>query len=226
MNLQNGKLIPVVLEIGQKRTFASALDWSGWARSGRAEKEALETLLAYRDRYQLAITSSGLTLPVIKTVAEFNVVERLQGDASTDFGAPGIPPSTDAAPADEIAIGRLLNILKACWQYWDSVSRLAAGRSLRTGPRGGGRTLEKIIAHVIEAHYSYLIRIYWREPHSLNNDITALTRADTQALSFAVSPAMPQNGPRGGALWSARYFVRRAAWHILDHAWEIEDRLE
>jgi hypothetical protein len=23
-----------------------------------------------------------------------------------------------------------------------------------------------------------------------------------------------------------RYFVRRAAWHILDHAWEIEDRID
>ena len=21
-----------------------------------------------------------------------------------------------------------------------------------------------------------------------------------------------------------RYFVRRAAWHVLDHAWELEDR--
>jgi hypothetical protein len=25
-------------------------------------------------------------------------------------------------------------------------------------------------------------------------------------------------------LWPPRYFMRRAAWHILDHAWEIEDR--
>ncbi|CAN5828742.1 hypothetical protein BH20CHL8_BH20CHL8_11020 [soil metagenome] len=24
--------------------------------------------------------------------------------------------------------------------------------------------------------------------------------------------------------WTPRYFVRRAAWHVLDHAWEIEDR--
>ena len=25
-------------------------------------------------------------------------------------------------------------------------------------------------------------------------------------------------------LWTPRYFVRRSAWHALDHAWEIEDR--
>jgi len=27
------------------------------------------------------------------------------------------------------------------------------------------------------------------------------------------------------ACWPARYYVRRAAWHVLDHAWEIVDRL-
>jgi len=26
--------------------------------------------------------------------------------------------------------------------------------------------------------------------------------------------------------WSARYFLRRATWHVLDHVWEIEDRSE
>ena len=24
--------------------------------------------------------------------------------------------------------------------------------------------------------------------------------------------------------WPARYAARRIAWHVLDHAWEIEDR--
>jgi len=24
--------------------------------------------------------------------------------------------------------------------------------------------------------------------------------------------------------WPARYAVRRLAWHVMDHAWEIEDR--
>jgi hypothetical protein len=32
-------------------------------------------------------------------------------------------------------------------------------------------------------------------------------------------------GPRGGARWAPRYFVRRVAWHMLDHAREIEDRV-
>ena len=24
--------------------------------------------------------------------------------------------------------------------------------------------------------------------------------------------------------WPVRYAIRRAAWHVLDHAWELEDR--
>lgn len=36
----------------------------------------------------------------------------------------------------------------------------------------------------------------------------------------------PRQRPRGGAVWLPRTFVRRVAWHALDHTWEIEDRIE
>ena len=45
-----------------------------------------------------------------------------------------------------------------------------------------------------------------------------------EALAASVRGEVPETGPRGGKRWSARYFVRREAWHVLDHAWEIEDR--
>ncbi len=31
-------------------------------------------------------------------------------------------------------------------------------------------------------------------------------------------------GGEGELKWPARYFIRRATWHAVDHAWEIEDR--
>jgi hypothetical protein len=46
-----------------------------------------------------------------------------------------------------------------------------------------------------------------------------------QALDSATREPLPEKGPRGGIIWPARYFVRRTAWHVLDHAWEIEDRI-
>jgi hypothetical protein len=45
------------------------------------------------------------------------------------------------------------------------------------------------------------------------------------ALASAARGEVPTQGPRGGTRWTPRYFVRRMAWHVLDHAWEIEDRI-
>jgi hypothetical protein len=37
----------------------------------------------------------------------------------------------------------------------------------------------------------------------------------------------PSDGsPIAGRRWPPRYAARRIAWHVLDHAWEIEDRSE
>ena len=32
--------------------------------------------------------------------------------------------------------------------------------------------------------------------------------------------------PLPGGTWPLRYAARRFAWHVLDHAWEIEDRTD
>jgi hypothetical protein len=36
----SGNTIPVYLEVGKKRVFAGALDWPGWCRGGRDERNA------------------------------------------------------------------------------------------------------------------------------------------------------------------------------------------
>jgi hypothetical protein len=221
---------PVALEIGKKRIFASALDWPGWARSGRGEPEALNALLAYGSRYQHAIHNAQVSFYAPADPSVFTVKERLTGNSTTDFGAPGIAPSVDSSPMDPAALERLQKILHACWEYFGEVVESAGGKNLRKGPRGGGRSLTQIVEHVIDSHLVYLTLIYYRETYEKRNDLSAalkaLVHADEQALVFAVSVRMPETGPRGGILWKPRYFIRRAAWHILDHAWEIEDRLE
>ncbi|MFX0012447.1 MAG: DinB family protein, partial [Candidatus Hermodarchaeota archaeon] len=208
----------------------SALDWPGWARSGRDELEALNTFLEYGPRYQRAIYSSQLNFkPPVDSVS-FEVTERLTGNATTDFGAPGIAPSVDSSPMDTATLERFKGILNACWEVFAKTVGSANGKQLRKGPRGGGRSVSQIADHVIESHYNYLRMIYWREPQEKTSDVSSmievLKHADEQALAFAVSGEMPETGSRGGKLWKPRYFVRRAAWHILDHAWEIEDKLE
>jgi hypothetical protein len=121
-------------------------------------------------------------------------------------------------------------ILAACWDAFVQAADSASGKSLRKGPRGGGRSVEQIAGHVTGSHANGLRSIYYRQPLPKADDffelMKAIKQADASALTFATSDQMPETGPRGGALRSPRYFVRRAAWHILDHAWEIEDRIE
>src|SRR5271165_5552790 len=94
---RRGPTTAVYLEIGAKRVFACALDWPGWARSGRNELDACETLASYADRYAVAAARAGVAFPGPGGTS-FEVVERLSGDATTDFGAPGMVPTHDADP--------------------------------------------------------------------------------------------------------------------------------
>ncbi len=43
-------MIEIYLEIGEKRTFAGALDWPGWSRSGKDEVSAMQALIDYGAR--------------------------------------------------------------------------------------------------------------------------------------------------------------------------------
>jgi hypothetical protein len=146
------------------------------------------------------------------------IVERLEGNATTDFGAPGIAPRSDDRPIDEEETLRLAAIMEACWAALDRAAAAADGLVLRTGPRGGGRELAAIVEHVADAEVAYLSKLGARPSAG---DARARLLA---VLSSRARGEPPERTPRSGVLWTPRYFMRRAAWHVLDHAWEIEDR--
>lgn len=224
--------IDVYLEIGAKRTFAGALDWPGWCRRGRDEESALQALADYGSRYAAALRRAGVDFRPPDDPAVFTVVERLEGDATTDFGAPGAFPSADAREnaVGDAELARFADILRGCWAAFDAAAEAAEGVELRKGPRGGGRDLDKMIAHVLGADAAYLRTLGWKYEVDDAADVAerlSVTRAAMlDGLGAAARGELPTEGPRGGVRWSARYFVRHAAWHTLDHAWEIEDRIE
>ncbi len=221
--------IDVYLEVGQKRTFAGALDWPGWCRSGRDEASALQALLEYGPRYQRILKTAKLGFQAPTDVATFVVREQLKGNATTDFGAPGIAPSGDAEPVNSVELQGLEKILNACCQTLDDTLALAAGKALRTGPRGGGRQLEGVLQHVLDSNTGYLTQVGWKFQRDttdiLSHQLELNRQAILNALTASARGEIPAKGPRGGIRWTARYFVRRIAWHILDHVWEIEDRV-
>ena len=220
----------IYLEVGSKRVFAGALEWPGWSRSGRDEASALQALIDYGPRYGAAIGSARLSFHPARDISDLVVVERLKGDATTDFGAPGRIPARDAGPVNEAELRRLQSLLRASWRLFDLALRHAKGKSLRAGPRGGGRDRQKIMAHVLMADQGYLSKLGWKahltESAAAEAQLAECREEILKGLAAAAHGELPAHGPRGGLHWPARYFVRRSAWHVLDHAWEIEDRLK
>jgi hypothetical protein len=196
----------VYLENGKTWTFACALDFPGWARRGKGEEAALEALLDYVPRYRKVAGSRWKP-------GEIEVTGRVKGDATTDFGAPHIVGKWDAEPLSAADRRAQLKLLQRSWDYFDGVVA-AAPSSLRKGPRGGGRDRDKVVDHVREAERAYApaygIRVPPRTPMPEHRDII-LTGLRVDAADTK---------------WPFPYVVRRMAWHVLDHAWEIEDRSE
>jgi hypothetical protein len=220
--------IECVVEVGAKRTFAAATAWPGWCRSAKAEGEALEALAAYGERYAAVLASGGPGFTPPRSVADLLVVERAPGNATTEFGAPDAVFAADDEAIAARGWTRLRSILEACWTAFDRAATDADGVALAKGPRGGGRELDAIVAHVTDAEVSYLRRLTGAAVKVDAGDAWASRLVERAAvldgLERAKAGTLPEAGPRGGVMWTPRRFLRRAAWHVLDHAWEIEDR--
>jgi hypothetical protein len=216
--------VDVVIERGSKRAFASAVAWPGWSRAGRDEAAALEALVAYAPRYATALKRTRLGFRPPSAVDDLRVIARVAGTATTDFGAPDVEAPGDADPIEGGELRRLETILRAAWRTFDAAVGNGRRAALATGPRGGGRSLDAIVEHVLGADGGYLGRIGATGPGEDEPDRLERSRAAVlDGLERAVREGVPPS-PRGGKRWCPRYFVRRSAWHVLDHAWEIEDR--
>ena len=212
----------VAIEAGTKRSFASAVDWPGWSRSGRTPEAAIESLLEYAPRYGRVAGRAGASFEPPPSADDIEVVERLSGGGGTDFGVPGVAAAAEEAPVDDTDLQRLTSLLRAAWEELDAIADGARGIELRRGPRGGGRDLDKILGHVREAEVAYLGQLGARPPQ--DEGMEPVRRAFLATLDARVTGLPIENARRTRRPWSPRYAVRRAIWHVLDHAWEIEDR--
>ena len=210
--------LPVLIEAATKRVFACAVDWPGLARSGRTEADAIDALLAALPRYEAVAAAAGLAFPAGLGRDDVAVVERVEGNATTDFGAPGIVGEVDRKPVSAPEARRQAALVEAAWAVLAAVAT-SAPEELRKGPRGGGRDRSKIVAHVHDAERGYASVMGIPGASSASRG-QAVLRAEMLELLGRPSDGSPLAGKR----WPARYAARRVAWHALDHAWEIEDR--
>ena len=221
MTVAPGHSLPACLEVGAKRVFASALEWPGWCRSAKGEEAALEALAAYAPRYAIVAGEAGADFDPAVAAGDFDVVERLPGSGATDFGVPDKVAAYEAQRLGEGEAARFAALVSASWAVFDRVVA-GAPQALRKGPRGGGRDRDAVVAHVLgaEASYARALGIRHRPP---DPDDTAAVHALRAAITDVLG--VPGDGaaltPKG---WPPRYAARRIAWHVLDHAWEVEDR--
>lgn len=210
--------VRVLVETTPARSFASALDWPGWSRSGKTLERALDGLAASEARYRRIAQRAGYPLPA--GPLELQVAETREGDASTSFGVPAQLGTADREPTTAADGRRLVAFVEAGWSTFDAVAA-AAPEALTKGPRGGGRDTSRIVAHVIGADHGYAaqlgIHARLSEP-SRPDEIAALRREVLAVLGT------PGDGEPVTRRWTRRYAARRIAWHAIDHAWEIEDR--
>ena len=210
-----------MVEQGKKKAVAAAFDWPGWDRGGKTEAEALEVLATYRPRYAKVAQLAGLGEEFAATGA-MKVVERVKGTGMTDFYTLSFKSAgPEQKPMSQAECERKIALLQACWAYFDSVaSRVSA--ELRKGPRGGGRDRDRIVEHVNNAEIGDFARKVgvnsdpdvWRKPAAL--------RAHRRAFSAAIRD---YNARAASArTWTVQFVVRHSAYHLLDHAWEMEDR--
>ncbi|MDR0360873.1 MAG: hypothetical protein LBJ87_15605 [bacterium] len=212
----------VGLEAGGKRVFVWATGWPGWCRSGRDEEQALAALTAYAPRYAVVAAEAGLPFPpAAGDPPDLTVTERTTGSGGTDFGVPGEVVESDREPLDAAEAERQTALLAAAWRVFDGVVERAPAE-LRKGPRGGGRDRDKIVDHVLGAEPAYARQLGLRLRQPAADDETAVAAHRQAILDLLRSPWDGTVERR----WPPRYAVRRFAWHVLDHAWEIEDRTE
>ena len=212
----------VILEIGRKRRgVAGASDWPGLDRWGTSEDDALGKLSSYLPRYAGVAERAGLG-GAFARARDAEVVERVPGSSSTDFwGIAHVPSQIERGVLSPADLERRLDLLRACWSTFDDVAACVSD-ALRPGSRSGGRSRDQIIRHV-----------YGTEPGQLSRKVevrtpieVVLTADGLAAHRHSYLDAIRAYNAEGkpARSWPIQFLVRRTAHHVMDHAWELEDR--
>jgi hypothetical protein len=215
--------IRTVIERGPKgkKVVAYALDWPGWSRGAKSPDQAVEVLEAYRGRYRPVARFAGLADEL--DGAPLKIVEDHGGNTSTDFwGISWLPSSTEHGPMAPEVLDRRLALLEGAWRFFDEVAARVSPE-MRRGPRGGGRTRDEIIAHVFgNERVQFSKRVGVATPPGVMLTPDGLRTHRHQFL--AGLRQYNAEDRKIGRTWTLQFLLRHAAFHVLDHAWEMEDK--
>jgi hypothetical protein len=212
----------VILEIGkQRKVVAAAYEWPGLDRWGTSEEAALAKLEAYLPRYAGVAERAGMA-DALRRQRTLEVIERVPGSSSTDFwGIAHMPSETEREVLSAEDLERRLDLLRATWDYFDDAAERVSAE-LAPGARGGGRTREQIIRHTIAnepEQFSRKVEVRTPREVVLTPGGLAAHRSD---YFDAIRAYNAEDRP--ARTWPIQFLIRRTAHHVMDHAWEMEDR--
>jgi hypothetical protein len=207
----------------EKKVAAVAIDWPGWSRGAKTPDAAVELLESYRERYRPVARLAGLDAE-LDAAGALEIVEDHVGVGSTDFwGISFAPSSFEQAPMPTDELERKLALLEAAWRFFDDVA-VRVSPELERGPRGGGRNRDQIVRHVVGNEQGDLAR---KVGVPVPSDVV-LTTDGTRSHRDQFVAAMRDYNAQGrlarGRNWTIALLVRHTAYHVLDHAWEMEDK--
>lgn len=207
-----------------KRWVAIATDWPGLERNGKSADDAVAKLTSYQPRYRKVAQRAGLGADFERQTKP-TIVGQHMGTGSTDFwGISFAPSAEDHEPVSEPEFERRLALLEAAWAEFDDAAARVS-EELRPGVRGGGRSRDAIIRHVLVVEGSdFAARVKAETDFEDPASRTPAHRTKHRARFVnAMREWRPENKPIGRT-WTLSYLLRHAAYHVLDHTWEMQDR--
>ncbi|MFY9782427.1 MAG: hypothetical protein WAK12_02695 [Acidimicrobiales bacterium] len=213
----------VVLEAGpkKKKVAAVAPDWPGLERGATTGDAAIEKLRSYVPRYAKVAKLAGEEKH-FAALEGIDVVEQYRGTGSTDFwGISFAFSSIDKRRMSKTELERELSLLQACWKFFDGV-RARVSPEMQKGPRGGGRDRERIVHHTLGVEQDWAKKVGVQLPEvSVVTDAKGL-KAYRDDYCAAIREFHSED--RVARTWPLPFLIRHSAYHMLDHAWEMEDK--
>ena len=103
---------------------------------------------------------------------------------------------------------------------FDEVSHRVSAE-LRKGPRGGGRDRDQIISHTYGTERDFAKKIGVVTPQGVMLTPDGL-REHREVYVNAIREYNAEG--KSARSWTLPFLIRHSAFHVLDHAWEMQDK--